>query len=67
MNCHYGNLTEGHNTHPIDVERAISDDYSDDTEKRALQLEARAHVAVEKWIDDDGIAGGPWLLLIAVT
>ena len=48
MNCYYSNLIEGHNTKPIDIERALSGDYSASPEKRVLQLEARAHVEVEK-------------------
>jgi Fic family protein len=59
-NCYYSNLIEGHNTHPIDIERAMHDDYSDDAKKRDLQLEARAHITVQKWIDDDGIDGAPF-------
>ncbi len=51
MNCYYSNLIEGHNTHPVDIERAMKDDYSADPEKRDLQLEAKAHIAVQKWID----------------
>jgi Fic family protein len=57
MNCYYSNLIEGHNTHPVDIERAMRDDYSDDPRKRNLQLEARAHVTVQKWIDDGGLTG----------
>src|ERR1035438_3413657 len=26
MNCYYSNLIEGHDTHPIDIERALKDD-----------------------------------------
>lgn len=48
MNCYYSNLIEGHNTKPIDIERALSGDYSTSPEKRVLQLEARAHIEVEK-------------------
>jgi len=48
MNCYYSNLIEGHNTKPIDIERALSGDYSKSVEKRVLQLEARAHIEVEK-------------------
>lgn len=48
MNCYYSNLIEGHNTKPIDIERALSGDYSSSPEKRVLQLEARAHIEVEK-------------------
>ncbi len=55
MNCYYSNLIEGHNTHPVDIERALKDDYSTDTEKRNLQLEAKAHIAVQEWIDEGGL------------
>ena len=57
MNCYYSNLIEGHHTHPVDIERAMREDYSDEPRKRDLQLEARAHVTVQKWIDEDGLAG----------
>src|SRR3990170_3451218 len=52
MNCYYSNLIEGHDTHPVDIERALRDDYSSDARKRDLQLEAKAHITVQKWIDD---------------
>lgn len=55
MNCYYSNLIEGHDTHPVDIERALNEDYSSDPEKRDLQLEAKAHIAVQKWIDSDGL------------
>ena len=57
MNCYYSNLIEGHPTHPIDIERAMRDDYSTDAETRNLQLEARAHVKVQRWIDGGSVAG----------
>ena len=57
MNCYYSNRIEGHDTHPIDIERALKDDYSADPEQRNLQLEAKAHIAVQQWIDDGGLAG----------
>lgn len=55
MNCYYSNLIEGHNTHPVDIERALREDYSEEPRKRILQIEARAHVTVQKWIDEDGL------------
>lgn len=55
MNCYYSNLIEGHDTHLTDIERALKDDYSTDIEKRNLQLEAKAHIAVQKWIDERGL------------
>jgi Fic family protein len=57
MNCYYSNLIEGHDTHPVDIERALKNDYSNDPRKRDLQLEAKAHIAVQKWIDGGGVAG----------
>jgi len=55
MNCYYSNLIEGHDTHPVDIERALKNDYSTDVEKRNLQLEAKAHITVQKWIDEGGL------------
>jgi hypothetical protein len=26
MNCYYSNLIEGHDTHPVDIERALNND-----------------------------------------
>ncbi len=57
VNCYYSNLIEGHVTHPVDIERALNNDYSPDVGKRNLQLEARAHVAVQQWIDAGGLRG----------
>ena len=57
MNCYYSNLIEGHNTHPVDIERALHGDYSDDKKARDLQQEALAHVAVQRWIDEGGLDG----------
>ena len=57
MNCYYSNLIEGHDTHPVDIERALKGDYSAEPEKRSLQLEAEAHIAVQEWIDGGGIEG----------
>jgi len=56
MNCYYSSLIEGHDTHPIDIERALKNDYSNDPRKRDLQLEAKAHITVQRWIDAGGLA-----------
>lgn len=55
MNCYYSNLIEGHDTHPIEIERALRGEYSADIGKRNLQKEAKAHIAVQEWIDSGGI------------
>ncbi len=57
MNCYYSNLIEGHDTHPVDIERALKNDYSADPKKRDLQLEAKAHIAVQSWIDAGHLRG----------
>lgn len=62
MNCYYSNLIEGHYTHPVDIERALKNDYSADLQKRNLQLEAKAHVAVQQWIDQGSVKGAAYAL-----
>jgi len=57
MNCYYSNLIEGHDTHPVDIERALQNDYSAIPEKRNLQLEAKAHIIVQQWIDNGRLDG----------
>jgi len=51
MNCYYSNLIEGHNTRPRDIERALAGAELDE-ETRPLALEARAHVVVQRRIDE---------------
>ena len=55
MNCYYSNLIEGHDTHPVDIERALKNEYSQDARKRNLQFEAKAHISVQQWIDAGGL------------
>ena len=56
MNCYYSNLIEGHDTHPVEIERALKGDYSADPERRNLQHEAEAHIAVQEWIDGGSLS-----------
>lgn len=55
MNCYYSNLIEGHDTRPIDIERALHADFAAEPERRDLQLEAAAHIAVQTAIDTGSI------------
>ena len=57
MNCYYSNLIEGHATHPVDIEKALNGNYSTNPDKRDLQLEAKAHIAVQQWIDQGNLHG----------
>ena len=51
MNCYYSNLIEGHNTLPVDIDRAMNYELATEPARRNLQLEARAHIEVQRMID----------------
>ena len=51
MNCYYSNLIEGHNTKPRDIERALANDLDREESRRNLQVEARAHIHVQRMIE----------------
>jgi Fic family protein len=68
INSYYSNLIEGHSTHPVDIERAMRQDYSSDPAKRDLQKESLAHIncqrAVESRLREDpdlNIAGSEFI------
>lgn len=52
INSYYSNLIEGHSTHPIDIERAMREDYSTDPGKRDLQHESLAHIKCQRRIEE---------------
>ena len=51
INSYYSNLIEGHSTHPVDIERAMREEYSDDPAKRDLQMESLAHIKCQREIE----------------
>jgi TOBE domain len=51
MNCYYSNLIEGHNTTPREIEAALQGHLEAAEERRNLQLEARAHIRLQREID----------------
>src|SRR5208337_4016643 len=57
MNCYYSNLIEGHNTTPREIERALQDQLDSAEDRRNLQVEARAHIRVQREIDRRHAAG----------
>src|SRR5579859_6936418 len=67
MNCYYSNLIEGHDTHPVDIEKALKGEYSHDVHKRDLQLEATAHIQVQKWIDGGDLSDGRALSSVGIS
>jgi len=62
VNCYYDLLIEGRHIQPVDVEQAMHGNFSDDNERRDVQLEALAYVAVQKWIDNEEIDASPFSL-----
>ena len=62
MNTYYSNLIEGHDTRPRDIERALAGHLDKEGSRRDLQLEAAAHVSVQRQVDrmaDDGVIPAP--------
>ncbi len=57
MNCYYSNLIEGHNTRPREIERALLNQLEQEPARRDLQLEAAAHIRVQREIDRRHAAG----------
>jgi Fic family protein len=57
MNTYYSNLIEGHDTRPRDIERALAGELDPDEGRRDLQLEAAAHVRVQREVDRMADAG----------
>jgi Fic family protein len=51
MNCFYSNLIEGHNTTPREIERALAGELASEEERRNLQVEAAAHIRLQREID----------------
>lgn len=51
MNSYYSNLIEGNNTSPLDIQKALKKNYSENPAKRILQLESVAHIEVQKLIE----------------
>jgi len=57
MNCYYSNLIEGHNTTPREIERALAGELAAEEERRNLQIEAAAHIRLQREIDRRYAAG----------
>jgi Fic family protein len=51
MNCYYSNLIEGHNTTPREIEQALANELDAVEERRNLQIEARAHIRLQRDVD----------------
>jgi Fic family protein len=52
INSYYSNLIEGNSTHPLEIERAMRADYSQDPARRNLQLESLAHICCQRAVEE---------------
>lgn len=51
INSYYSNRIEGNHTHPVDIEKAMKNQYLEDPSKRKLQIESKIHVEIQALID----------------
>lgn len=57
MNCYYSNLIEGHNTTPREIEQALRGQLEASEDRRNLQLEAKAHIRIQRLVDEQAASG----------
>lgn len=56
MNCYYSNLIEGHHTLPIEIDRAMQQDFANAPSQSDLQRLAFAHIKTTEWAKPIDIA-----------
>lgn len=61
MNSYYSNRIEGHSTHPMNIERALRQDFSGEPAVARLQRLAVAHIEAERELEQRVAAGEPAL------
>lgn len=54
-NSYYSNRIESEGTHPIDIEKAMKEDFSQDTKKKNLQELSLIHIEVQKLLEQMAI------------
>ncbi|MBL8413921.1 MAG: Fic family protein [Propionivibrio sp.] len=57
MNSYYSNRIEGQSTHPINIERALHRDFSEQPDVARLQRLALAHIEAERELEQRVVAG----------
>lgn len=57
MNSYYSNRIEGQSTHPLNIERALHQDFSDKPDVAKLQRLALAHIEAERELEQAVAAG----------
>lgn len=59
MNSYYTNRIEGQHTFPMDIQRALAGDYSQDLDRARRQRLALAHIHTESWAEQT-VAADNW-------
>jgi Fic family protein len=57
MNSYYSNRIEGQSTHPLNIERALRRDFSDQPDVARMQRLALAHIEAERELEQSVVAG----------
>lgn len=57
MNSYYSNRIEGQSTHPLNIERALHQDFSDQPDVAKMQRLALAHIEAERALEQSVVAG----------
>lgn len=57
MNSYYSNRIEGQSTHPLNIERALHQDFSDQPDVARMQRLALAHIEAERELEQSVAAG----------
>ena len=51
INSYYSNKIESEGTHPIDIERAMKNDFSKDKKKKDMQYLSLVHISVQEYLE----------------
>jgi Fic family protein len=51
VNSYYSNQIESEGTHPIDIDRATREEFSEDSKEKQLQQLSLVHIAVQKYVE----------------
>lgn len=63
INSYYSNKIESEGTHPIDIERAMKNDFSQDDKKKSMQQLSLVHIDVQKYLESTlDISSNPYSL-----
>ncbi len=57
INSYYSNKIESEGTHPIDIERAMKNQFSQDDKKKSMQQLSLVHIEAQKYLETTIVIG----------